>query len=161
MKSSLSFLIAAACTACAGGSSGAAPGGSPAPAAPAASATTAVMQQAAQAAQVAQPEPPKPKDIDPTGSYAVSLTYGGQPVSFTLELARQADGTYTGTIYVEQTPPIPLANITVNAKRVLASLTTPDGSTATMDFTIDGADVTGSWRGSNGDGSQLSGRKIP
>lgn len=148
-----SLLLAATTTltaACAGGSAaGTAPAPAPAPAA------TTVMQQAAQA------EPPKPRDIDPTGSYGVQLTYGGMPINLTLYLAKRDDGSWGGSITADQVPTIPLANVTLSGKTVTASLTSPDGAGVTMEFTIEGADLTGSWRGTNGDGSAMTGKKLP
>jgi hypothetical protein len=147
------LLIAAAASltaACAGGSAG---GTVPAPA-PAPAATT-VMQQAAQA------EPPKPRDIDPTGTYGVQLTYGGMPISVTLYLAKRDDGTWGGSITADQVPAMQLSNITLTGKKLSASMTSPDGAAVTMEFTIDGVDLTGSWRGANGDGSPMVGKKTP
>jgi len=114
------------------------------------------MQQAAQA------EPPKPKVVDLSGRYAVSLTYGGTPLGVVIQIGKREDGTYAGMVTADQTEqPIPLTTITVTGKRVQATLTSPDGAAVTMDFTIDGEDVTGKWAASNGDGSTMSGKKIP
>ena len=114
------------------------------------------MQQAAQA------EPPKPKAIDPSGLYYVSLTYGGMPLSVALQITKRSDGAYSGAISVDQVPqPIPLNTIEVNGKRVVATLSSPDGATVTLDFTVEGVDLTGTYRASNGDGSPLSGKKQP
>lgn len=146
-----SLLIAASASltaACAGGSA-AGSASAPAPAA------TTVMQQAAQA------EPPKPKDIDPTGSYHAELTYGGMPISITIYLAKRDDGSWGGSITADQVPALPLFNITVSGKKVTASMTSPDGAAVTMEFTIDGANLAGSWRASTGDGSPISGKKNP
>ena len=144
-------------TACAAGSTG--PGPAPAPAA------STVMQQATKVvppAPVVPAEPPKPKDIDPTGTYAVSLTYGGQPLTVTLQMGKRADGTYGGAISVDQVPdPIPLTTVSVSGNRVLAGLNSPDGSAVTLEFTIAGDDLSGSYRASSGDGSPISGKRIP
>ncbi|MDA1081126.1 MAG: hypothetical protein O2973_05510 [Gemmatimonadetes bacterium] len=109
----------------------------------------------------AKAEPPKPKDIDATGTYSVSLAYGGQPVGVTLEIAKQADGSLGGAIYADQVPAVPLTSVTVTGNRVQASLVTPDGANATLDFTIEGAALKGKWSASNGDGSEISGTKLP
>lgn len=140
-------VLTAMIAACAGGSAGPAPATAPAPAA------TIVMQQAAKA------EAPQPKEIDLTGDYVVSIAYGGQPIDLTLSLGKKDDGTMGGSIYVEQAGTIPFGDMTVDGKRVKASLTSPDGSAVTMDFTIEGAELTGTWSSSNGDGSAMRGRK--
>ena len=144
-------------TACAGGSAGPDPAAAPTPAAaPAAAAAATVMKQAAQA------EPPKPKAFDPSGMYSVSITYGGMPLVLTLQLGKQADGSFGGAIVVDQVPqPIPLNTVAVTGKRVVATLSSPDGSEVTMDFTIAGNDLTGTYRASGGDGSPSAGKKIP
>lgn len=153
------LMVLTATVACAGGSRGGGAATPPAPQQPTpqapSSAAATVMRQAAEA------EPPKPKDIDPTGSYGVALTYGGQPLSITVQFTRRDDGSLAGAVYADQVPSIPLSAITVSGKRVQASLTTPDGAAVVLDLTIDGDAVSGSWRASNGDGSQLSGRRIP
>lgn len=146
-------LLMASAAACAGGSTSSTPASAPAP--QPASAAATVMRQAAEA------EPPKPKDIDPTGSYGVALTYGGQPLSVTLQFTKRDDGSFTGAIYADQVPAIPLNAVTVSGKRVQATLTSPEGAAVTLDLTIEGDAVSGSWRASNGDGSALSGRRIP
>lgn len=91
----------------------------------------------------------------------MSLAYGGQPLEVTLEIGKGTDGTLGGSIYADQVPAIALNSVSVTGKRVQATLTSPDGSAVTLDFTVDGADLKGSWRSSNGDGSPLSGRKLP
>ena len=114
------------------------------------------MQQAAKA------EPPKPKAFDPSGMYTVSITYGGNPLVLTLQLGKQPDGSFGGAIVVDQVPqPIPLNTVAVTGKRVVATLSSPDGSEVTMDFTIEGNDLTGTYRASSGDGSAIVGKKIP
>lgn len=148
MKSVMTVPVLILCAACAGASTGSGPGGAPAAAA-------AVMRQAAQA------EPPKPKDVDPVGSYAVSLMYGGQPVDVTLEIVKRPDGLFGGAVYADQTPAIPLVSVTVTGQRVQAALSTPDGSGATLDFTLDGPALAGTWSAASGDGSKISGRKLP
>lgn len=160
MRSSIFVSTAALLAACAGGSTGPAPASVPAPAppqqaqAPAPAAAT-VMRQAAEA------EPPKPKDIDPSGTYGVSLTYGGQPISITLQMWKNENGALGGSVTAEGIPAIPLNTLTVSGKKVTATLTSPDGAGVSMEFTIEGEDLSGSWRSSAGDGSAISGKKIP
>lgn len=148
MKSVMTVPAVLLCAACAGASAGSNPASAPA-------AVATVMRQAAQA------EPPKPKNVDPVGSYAVSLLYGGQPVDVTLEIVKLPDGQFGGAVYAPETPAVPLASVTVTGQRVQATLTTPDGSGATLDFTLDGAALSGTWSAASGDGSRISGRKLP
>lgn len=159
MRPTILALLTLSAAACAGGSAGPAPGGtpSPAPTEPAPAATT-VMRQAAEATP---PKPPAPAVEDLGGSYGVSLSYGGQPLDLTLQLGKREDGTWGGSIYVEQAGTIPFNAVTVQGNAVQASLNSPDGSQVTMEFRIEKGDLTGAWRSSNGDGSQLRGRKLP
>jgi len=143
-------------SACAGGTSSPPPGSSPAPAPAPAPAAATVMKQAAQV------EAPKPKPFDPTGIYSVSLTYGGMPLVLTLQLAKRTDGSFAGAITVDQVPqPIPLNTVDVKDNAVIATLSAPDGASVTMKFTISGDDLAGSYSTSTGDGSAISGKKLP
>jgi hypothetical protein len=159
MRSLLVFSVVTLATACAGG------GGSsqaPAPAAAPASAPPAA-QQVMQQAAAASAEPAKPKDIDPSGNYNVGLTYGGQAITVYLQLWKKEDGNgYSGQLTAEGVPtPIPLMNIAVAGKKVTANLNSPDGSAISMEFTIDGDNVNGSWRSGSGDGSAMTGKRAP
>ena len=103
-----------------------------------------------------------PKPFDPTGMYAVTLTYGGMPLAVTLQLNKRPDGTFAGAIVVDQVPePIVFHTVTVTGTRVHAGLTSPDGSAVTLDFTITGDELTGTYQASSGDGSALNGKRIP
>jgi hypothetical protein len=120
------------------------------------------MQQAAAASATAG-EPARPRDIDPSGNYNVALTYGGAPISLYVELWKKEDGSgYAGQIKAEQVPtPLPLLNIAVAGKKVTANLNSPDGSAITLEFEIDGDNVSGSWRSNSGDGSAIRGKRAP
>lgn len=157
MRTGLTLIAAGVTAACAGGSgSGAAPAPAPAPAPP--PAQTQVMQQAATAAA----SPAAVKDIDPSGNFTVSLTYGGQPLSIYLQMWKRTDGTgYAGSISAEGVPTIALNTLVVKGNAVTATLSSPDGSAITMDFTISGNDLSGSWKSNSGDGSQMSGKRAP
>ena len=160
MRSSLTLATLALTAACAG-SSGPGPAAAPPPQAaptPAPAPTAAAPRQAAATAAA----PTAAKDIDPTGNYNVSLTYGGMPLTLYLQLWKKEDGTgFTGGISAEQVPNIPLNSVAVSGKKVTATLSSPDGSAISMEFTIDGEALSGSWRSSGGDGSQMSGRRAP
>jgi hypothetical protein len=113
-----------------------------------------------QAAQAAAPEPVKPKDIDPTGTYSVSLAYQGQPITVTLYLGKSETGGWTGSMSAEGIPTIPLSGVAVAGKKVTAAMMSPDGAAVSMEFTIDGVDLAGSWKSAT-DGSQMAGKKLP
>lgn len=113
-----------------------------------------------QAAQAAAPVPETPKDIDPTGTYSVSLAYQGQPITVTMHLGKADTGGWIGTVLAERIPAMSLLGIKVSGKKVTAGMTTPDGALVAMDFTIDGTDLAGSWK-SAVDGSPMTGKKLP
>ena len=164
MRISLTALAAGALvSACAGGSAGPAPAAAPAPvAAPAPAARQAAPTPTPAPAPAPAAAPAAAKAFDPSGAYSVSITYGGMPLVITINLGKRADGSYGGAITVDQVPdPIPLTSVTVTANRVQATLNSPDGATVSMDFTITGADLTGAYKSSNGDGSAMAGKKLP
>lgn len=160
MRTTFLALLTLSAAACAGGP---APAGSPAPEQPQpAPAATTVMRRAAEATPpVPPPQPPAPVEEDIGGSYGVSLSYGGQALDVTLQLGKRDDGTWGGSIYVDQAGTIPFNAVTVKGNVVQASLNSPDGSQVTMEFRIENGELTGAWRSSSGDGSQLRGRKLP
>ncbi len=119
------------------------------------------MRQAADAAPPKAPEPAKSAESDIAGSYGVSLSYGGQPIDATLYLGKREDGTWGGSLYVEMAGTIPFNSLTVKENVVQATLSSPDGSVVSMEFKVEGVDLTGAWRSSGGDGSQVRGRKLP
>jgi hypothetical protein len=157
MRSSFILALSTFVAACAGGSGGgAAP--APAPAPTPSPQQTQVMQQAAAAAAA----PAAVKDIDPSGNFTVSLSYGGQPLSIYLQMWKRSEGAgYAGSISAEGIPTIALNSIVVRGSAVTATLSAPDGAAITMDFTISGNDLSGSWKSNSGDGSQMSGKRAP
>jgi hypothetical protein len=157
MRSIFILGMAAATAACSGGGGGTTQAPAPASSPASTPATREVMQQAAAA------EAPKPKDIDPSGNYNVGLTYGGQPLNIYLQMWKKEDGSgFAGQISAEAVPtPIPLINIVVAGKKVTGSLNSPDGSAITMEFTIEGDNVSGAWRSNTGDGSPMLGKRAP
>lgn len=153
MQRSIAAALALFTTACAGGS-GSSAGGAPAPAQAPAAAT--VMQQAARAVA---PVPETPKDIDPTGSYSITLAYQGQAIVLTLVLGKVEGGDWTGTLTTEGIPTIRLSGVTVKGKTVKASGVSPDGAVSEIEVTINGDDVVGSWKSAT-EGSPVTGKKI-
>ncbi|MDQ8164764.1 MAG: hypothetical protein P3A28_03275 [Gemmatimonadota bacterium] len=152
MQRSITAALALFTTACAGGSASA--GGGPAPAQAAAAA--AVMQQAARAVA---PVSETPRDIDPTGSYSITLAYQGQAIALTLAIGKVEGGDWTGTLTTEGIPTIRLSGVTVKGKTVKASGASPDGAASEIEITINGDDVVGSWKSAT-EGSPVTGKKI-
>jgi hypothetical protein len=114
----------------------------PAPAAPAAPATDTT------------------KNIDPVGTYTVYLTAGGNAMTTTTRIDKNADGTYTGTVNGDGIPPLPVTSVTVTGNKVRLSITAPDGGEAIIEMVVKGDDITGQWSMAN-DGSTITGKKSP
>lgn len=161
----LAFTVVAGLTAaCAGGGATSAPAPTPAPAPAPAPAPTAAAPAATtvmrQAAQTAQTETARPRAADPTGEYAVSLAYQGQSVTVTFQLAKDANGGWTGRILADQVPPIALYDVRRTGDTFTASATAPDGSALALEFTVTGDDMSGQYKSASGDGSTLTGKRI-
>ncbi|MBM4194399.1 MAG: hypothetical protein FJ202_08490 [Gemmatimonadetes bacterium] len=107
------------------------------------------------------PATPAPASAQVAGRYSVDVSYGGQALNVLMSLFKREDGTYGGSVLADQPPEIPLANLKVEGAKVTATMPTPDGVTVTMEFTVTGDELTGTWKGSNGDGSTIKGRRIP
>ena len=150
-------MVAGLTAACAGGSATGAPAPAPEPAPAPAPAATTVRRQAAQTAQT---ETTRPRETDPTGEYAVGLTYQGQAITVTLQLAKDGSGAWTGRILPDQVPPIPLYDVRRTGDTFTASLTSPDGAAVALEFTITGDDVNGQFKSASGDGSPMTGKRI-
>ena len=157
MRRMVFTIVAGLTAACAGASAASAPAPAPAPAPPPPPAATTVMRQAAQAAQT---EPTRPRETDAAGEYAVGLTYQGQAITVTLQLAKDGSGAWTGRILADQVPPIPLYDVRRAGDTFTASLTSPDGAAVVMEFTITGDDVNGQFKAASGDGSPMTGKRI-
>lgn len=128
--------LSLAATACSSASSGSpAPGAAPAP---------AVMAPV----------------VNPVGRWSMALTAQGQAFDMTLELRVLNGAEYGGTITSQAFPPIPLTKATLSGNSMRMTLVAPTGDEATMTIVFDGDTFSGEWS-MPGDGSRVSGRRIP
>jgi len=102
---------------------------------------------------------PAPVAYDPAGKWDIALTAQGQPLGLTMDLRKNADGTYGGSFTSDLFPPMTITTATLNGNKMVITLPVPTGDMATMNMTFNGALVEGEWS-MPGDGSKLSGKRI-
>ena len=86
------------------------------------------------------------------GHWEGTVQYGNPPLSFALEISKNAAGAWVGTFSVpgSTTTDVPLSNITVGDASISFSLNVGDVATFEGKFSTDGAGVTGSASNSQG-----------
>lgn len=126
----------------------------------AAAATLAMTSQAVLAQSSPTPAAPAVKDVDPVGSYQLSIAVQGSAMGAVAKIEKAADGTLGGTVSTDAYGSFAINSVKVSGKAVTLSITTSDGSPVTISLTIDGDQVTGEWSMSN-DGSKVTGKKLP
>ena len=98
--------------------------------------------------------------VNPVGRWAVALTAQGQAFEVTLELRQLNGAEYGGGITSEMFPPIAVSKATLTGNVMRVTFVAPTGDEASMSLTFEGDTFTGEWA-MPGDGSRLSGRRIP
>jgi hypothetical protein len=133
----------------------------------AALATLSLAATACSSASTASPTPgaaPAPAVmapvVNPVGRWSMALTAQGQAFDMTLELRVLNGAEYGGTITSQAFPPIPLTKATLSGNSMRMTLVAPTGDEATMTIVFDGDTFSGEWS-MPGDGSRVSGRRIP
>lgn len=104
----------------------------------------------------AAPEPA----AQPEGRWNVALVAQGQTLDFVMELKRVSGAEYGGVVTNSNFPPMNINKATLTGNRMKLSVTAPTGDEATFDIVFDGDVFTGDWA-MPGDGSKVSGRRIP
>lgn len=130
------FALALVATACSSSSTAGGAGAAPAP------------------AMVAAPA------VNPVGRWAVALTAQGQALEATLELRQLNGAEYGGNITSAMFPPVAISKATLMGTVMRVTFVAPTGDEASMSLTFEGDTFTGEWA-MPGDGSRLSGRRIP
>lgn len=98
--------------------------------------------------------------VNPVGRWAVALTAQGQAIEATLELRHLSGAEYGGGITSAVFPPIAVSKATLMGNVMRVTFVAPTGDEASMSLTFEGDTFTGEWS-MPGDGSRLSGRRIP
>ncbi len=121
----------------------------------------AVFPLFAVAAQGAPDKPvastPAAADVDPAGSYDLTVMVQGSPTPATMSIVKQTDGTLGGTVKSPQGA-FPITSVKVAGNDVTVTIGLGNNGDATIRLTLDGDAVTGDWSMSN-DGSKITGKK--
>ena len=106
------------------------------------------------------PATPAAKDIDPVGTYELSVLVQGNPMGSTIKLEKKPDGTVGGTVTTEAYGTFAIESFKLSGNTMTIGITTGDGSPVTIVLTLEGDQVSGEWSMSS-DGSKITGKKRP
>jgi hypothetical protein len=122
----------------------------------------AVMAAAPMHGALAQSAPASPKttEIDPVGTYELSIVVQGTTMGSTVKIEKKADATLGGSVATEAYGTFPIEAVKVSGKTITISLSTQDGGAISIALTVEGDQVTGEWSMAN-DGSKITGKKLP
>jgi len=129
----------------------------------AAIATAAPAQSAM--AQGAPDRPPAPQapavpNVNPVGTYDVTVVVQGASMPSTIKIEKKADSTFAGTVSTDAYGVFAISSLKVTGKEITIVIYTQDGSPVTIALTLDGEQVSGEWYMSS-DGSRVSGKRRP
>lgn len=111
----------------------------------------------APAAAVTPAAAPSPATaVDATGVYDFVAVAQGQEVPGTINIIAR-DGVYGGVITTSMLPDMPISGVSVAGSKVTVSADSPNGA-ATIEFTLTGQELAGSWS-LGGDSGPVTGRK--
>ena len=108
----------------------------------------------------AQAPAPAAGDIDPVGTYELSLSVQGAAISSTIKVEKGSDAAFSGTVTTEAYGTFRIASLKVSGSTITIGISTQDGSPVTISLVLDGNQVTGEWTMAN-DGSRITGKKLP
>jgi hypothetical protein len=112
------------------------------------------------AAGTASAQAPAKPDIDPIGEYTIELTFQGQAVALTAKIEKRADGTIGGYLAPQGSDALPIKSASSKENVITILTPTPDGSEATIQFTVAEDDsLSGKWW-MQGDGSIVTGKRV-
>lgn len=101
-----------------------------------------------------------PVQVNPVGRWAVALTAQGRAFEMVMDLRAVEGDEFTGVITSQAFPPIPINKATRTGNAMRISITAPTGDEATINITFQVDTFSGDWA-MPGDGSRVSGRRIP
>ena len=134
-------------------------------AAAAAAAIAAAAPARSALAQTPPDRPPTPatpavKDVDPIGTYELSVVVQGAPMPSVVKIEKKEDGTLGGAVSTDAYGVFPINAVKVSGKTITLSIYTTDGAPVTISMTLEGDQVTGEWFMAT-DGSKITGKKLP
>ena len=113
------------------------------------------------AAQPAAAQPaPAPAAVNPVGRWTVALSAQGQAFDFVMDLRHVSGDDYAGVINSQAFPPMPINSAKRSGNAMIIKITAPTGDEATINVVFEGDVFSGEWS-MPGDGSRVSGRRIP
>jgi hypothetical protein len=98
--------------------------------------------------------------VDPVGRWSLALVAQGQNLGLTMDVERIAGNDFKGVISSDLFPPIAFSKATLEGNRMLITAPSPTGDAATLDLRFIGDIIEGEWSMA-GDGSRVSGRRVP
>lgn len=122
----------------------------------------AVMAAAPLHGALAQSAPPSPTttEIDPVGTYDLTIVVQGTAMGSTVKIEKKADATLGGSVATQAYGTFPIEAVKVSGRTMTISLSSQDGSPISISLTLEGDQVTGEWSMAN-DGSKITGKKLP
>ena len=154
MSRPLTVVIALLVAGCAKASTTATPAPAPAPVTPPVVAAPPVTPPPT----TPPPTTPPAGAFDPTGTYELQLTFGGNPLPVTMELWKEKD-LWFGYVGNPNLGSADLTQFSMDGRWFKGTFVTQGGPTFVFEATVAANNtVSGKWTG-NGDGSNFSGRK--
>ena len=122
----------------------------------------AVMADAPLHGALAQSAPPSPTttEIDPVGTYDLTIVVQGTAMGSTVKIEKKADATLGGSVATQAYGTFPIEAVKVSGRTMTISLSSQDGSPISISLPLEGDQVTGEWSMAN-DGSKITGKKLP
>jgi hypothetical protein len=106
------------------------------------------------------PQAPTTTEIDPVGTYDLTVVVQGTAMGSTVKIEKKADATLGGTVTTQAYGTFPIEAVKVSGKTMTISITSQDGGSISISLTLEGDQVTGEWSMAN-DGSKITGKKLP
>jgi hypothetical protein len=88
--------------------------------------------------------PAQPRAVDPVGMFDFSTSMDGTPVTGTLEIRKDSNGAYAGSLATNVAETIPVTAVTITGQQVTITATAPD-SPVSITLTFTGDAFTGNW----------------
>ena len=106
------------------------------------------------------PQAPATPDVDPVGTYDLSIVVQGTSMPATIRIEKKPDAALGGSVATDAYGAFDIASVKVSGKAIAIVIYTQDGSPVTITLTLEGDQVTGEWSMAS-DGSKVTGKKRP
>lgn len=102
--------------------------------------------------------PAAAQELDPVGTFEFETVVQGQTIGGSMEITQSESG-FTGTIWAEGQPEIPIQSVTVDGALMTIFAMIPEAGELIIELEFDGDEFAGSWA-LGFDGAELSGRRV-